>query len=103
MPEFNHQVAAVRGVMEEECSALLKSFFKELPHYHVRIPLQNGLTELWRLIGRIGVVAVCHDIALCVNLTEHTPYDVPLSLLILIAHHRACGHGSGGQAFVFLF
>ena len=30
MPEFNHQVAAVRGVMEEECSALLKSFFKEL-------------------------------------------------------------------------
>lgn len=30
MPEFNHQVKVVRGVMEEECSALLKSFFKEL-------------------------------------------------------------------------
>lgn len=30
MPEFNHQVEAVRGVMEEECSALLKTFFKEL-------------------------------------------------------------------------
>ena len=30
MPEFNHQVRVVRGVMEEECSALLKSFFKEL-------------------------------------------------------------------------
>jgi len=30
MPEFNHQVEAVRGVMEEECSVLLKTFFKEL-------------------------------------------------------------------------
>lgn len=30
MPEFNHQVEAVRGVMEEECAALLKMFFKEL-------------------------------------------------------------------------
>ena len=30
MPEFNHQVKVVRGVMEEECSALLKNFFKEL-------------------------------------------------------------------------
>lgn len=30
MPEFNHRAEAVRGVMEEECSALLKTFFKEL-------------------------------------------------------------------------
>lgn len=30
MPEFNHQVEAVRGVMEEECAVLLKTFFKEL-------------------------------------------------------------------------
>lgn len=30
MPEFNHQVKVVRGVMEEECAALLKEFFKEL-------------------------------------------------------------------------
>ena len=30
MPEFNHQVEAVRGVMEEECAALLRMFFKEL-------------------------------------------------------------------------
>lgn len=30
MPEFNHQVEAVRGVMEEECAQLLKTFFKEL-------------------------------------------------------------------------
>lgn len=30
MPEFNHQVESVRGVMEEECSRMLKTFFKEL-------------------------------------------------------------------------
>lgn len=29
-PEFNHQVESVRGVMEEECAQLLKTFFKEL-------------------------------------------------------------------------
>jgi tRNA(adenine34) deaminase len=30
MPEFNHQVVVTRGVLEQECSELLKSFFKEL-------------------------------------------------------------------------
>ena len=30
MPEFNHQVAVTRGVLEEECSEMLKTFFAEL-------------------------------------------------------------------------
>lgn len=30
MPEFNHQVSVQRGVLEPECSALLKTFFAEL-------------------------------------------------------------------------
>ena len=30
MPEFNHQVNVIRGVMEEECSQVLQEFFKEL-------------------------------------------------------------------------
>ncbi len=30
MPEFNHQVVVRRGVLQEECTILLKSFFKEL-------------------------------------------------------------------------
>ena len=30
MQEFNHQVKVTRGVLEEECSELLKSFFREL-------------------------------------------------------------------------
>lgn len=30
MPQFNHQVRVKRGVMEESCSTLLTTFFKEL-------------------------------------------------------------------------
>ncbi len=30
MPEFNHQVIVRRGILEEECSHLLTTFFKEL-------------------------------------------------------------------------
>lgn len=30
MPEFNHQVDVTRGILEEECSQMLKQFFKEL-------------------------------------------------------------------------
>ena len=30
MPEFNHQVNVIRGIMEEECSQVLQEFFKEL-------------------------------------------------------------------------
>lgn len=30
MPRFNHQVETTRGVLEEECSLMLKNFFKEL-------------------------------------------------------------------------
>lgn len=30
MAEFNHQVEITRGVLEEECSAMLSDFFKEL-------------------------------------------------------------------------
>lgn len=30
MPEFNHQVAITKGVLEQECSDMLTTFFKEL-------------------------------------------------------------------------
>ncbi len=33
MPEFNHQVDVERGVLQEECSAMLTEFFKELRQY----------------------------------------------------------------------
>lgn len=30
MPEFNHQVTVMRGILEQECSDMLKQFFTEL-------------------------------------------------------------------------
>ena len=30
MPQFNHQAAVIRGVLEPECSTMLTQFFKEL-------------------------------------------------------------------------
>ena len=30
MPQFNHQAAVTRGVLETECSAVLKEFFARL-------------------------------------------------------------------------
>jgi tRNA(adenine34) deaminase len=30
IPQFNHQVEITRGVLEEECSTMLSSFFREL-------------------------------------------------------------------------
>lgn len=30
MPQFNHQVESVKGVMEDECAQMLRDFFKEL-------------------------------------------------------------------------
>ena len=30
MPAFNHQVKVSRGILEEECSTILKQFFTEL-------------------------------------------------------------------------
>ena len=30
MPAFNHQVHTIRGILEEECSQMLTTFFKEL-------------------------------------------------------------------------
>ena len=30
VPQFNHQVHTIRGILEEECSQMLTTFFKEL-------------------------------------------------------------------------
>ena len=41
MPQFNHQAAVTRGVLEEECSALLKLFFTQLRERHRAEKLQK--------------------------------------------------------------
>ncbi len=42
MKEFNHQVRVTRGVMEAECSGLLKDFFKEL---RVRVKMEKAMKQ----------------------------------------------------------
>ena len=37
VPEFNHQVHTIKGILEEECSQMLTTFFREL-----RIKKKNG-------------------------------------------------------------
>ncbi|WP_066713603.1 tRNA adenosine(34) deaminase TadA [Clostridium sp. Marseille-P299] len=41
MQEFNHQVELITGVLEEECTNLLQSFFKELREQKKKEKLQN--------------------------------------------------------------
>lgn len=41
MPQFNHQVETTKGILEEECSSLLKTFFKDL---RIRNKLEAGKT-----------------------------------------------------------
>lgn len=41
MPEFNHQVCVTRGILEEECSKLLKQFFAELRERNKQEKMKN--------------------------------------------------------------
>lgn len=43
MPEFNHQVKVTRGVLEQECSDMLKTFFREL---RVRVKREKELAAV---------------------------------------------------------
>ena len=46
MAEFNHQANVVRGVMEEECQSILKTFFKELRiRNKIEKSIQKSITE----------------------------------------------------------
>ncbi len=46
MPEFNHQVQVARGILEKECSAILKEFFK---HLRVRNKLEKTVKQEYYL------------------------------------------------------
>ena len=45
MAAFNHQVDVTRGVLEEECSQMLSSFFRELRARKKRKPLEEKENE----------------------------------------------------------
>ncbi len=41
MPQFNHQVSVTRGVLQNECSNMLKTFFQELRERNQREKLEK--------------------------------------------------------------
>lgn len=43
MPQFNHQVTVSRGILEEECSEMLKTFFTELRKRNKQEKLMRSL------------------------------------------------------------
>ena len=45
MPEFNHQVQVTRGVLEQQCSDMLKTFFAELRVRSKEEKEKNGRTD----------------------------------------------------------
>ena len=53
--------------------------------HHIHMFVKNQICHLRRVLRRIGVIAVRHDIALRVNFPEHSPYHVSLSLHILVS------------------
>ena len=59
---------------------------KPVPHHHIRIVMKNLVHHGRRKFHGIGVVAIHHDIALCVYFTEHTPDDVAFPLHILLPY-----------------
>ena len=51
MQEFNHQVELTTGVLGEECSAMMKQFFKELREKQKKIKYEKTLKkEIVRLL-----------------------------------------------------
>ena len=50
MPQFNHQVAVTRGVLEQECSDMLKLFFTELRERNRKEKLYQNDTSAFRTI-----------------------------------------------------
>ena len=57
-------------------------------HGHVRLVGRQGRDEVAGGLGRVGVVAVDHEVVLGVDVAEHAPHHVALALAGLPAHHR---------------
>ena len=58
-------------------------------HDHIGLAFRDLADHLRGRLSRIGVVAVHHDVDLRVDLPEHSPDDIALALLVLMAHHSA--------------
>ena len=55
--------------------------------YHIRLPIQDPVCHIPGVLGRIGVIAIGHDVALGINFPEHPADHVALALHIFVADH----------------
>ena len=62
-------------------------------HHHVRALGLQDVDQLRRILGRIGAVAVGHDIDVGVDVGEHAAHDIALALARLAHDSRAGGAG----------
>ena len=84
---------AVTKVMERSLILRKIRCRKSVTNYHVRIVVKNLLHHLWRIFHRVGIVAVHHNVAFRINLTEHSADNITLALHIFMAHNRTCRLG----------
>ena len=56
-------------------------------HYHVRIAVKHLVHHPGRVLHRIGIIPVHHDIALRLDLAEHAPDHIALALHVLMPDH----------------
>lgn len=67
-------------------------------HGHVRLAREDGVAERAGRFGGVGVVAVDHEVAACVDVAEHLTADVALALARLEAHGGAMLARDSGRA-----
>ena len=61
---------------------------KPVADHHITLPLQHRFNHFRCAVSRIGVIPVDHQIALRVDLAEHSPDDISLSLPVFMANRR---------------
>ena len=67
-------------------------------HAHVRLSHKDGVAERSGRLGGVSVVAVDHEVAVCVDVTEHLAAYVALSLARFEAYCGAVLQGNLGRA-----
>ena len=59
-----------------------------VPDHHIHTFVKHQIHHLPCILCRISIVAVDHQITVRVNVTEHAPHDISLSLSVFIPDDR---------------
>ena len=82
--EAPHQHIA--EIMERTLVLLEIGARKAVAYHHVAPFLQHQAAHLAGMVGRIGVIAINHQVAVGIDIPEHGAYHIALALTALIAH-----------------